>query len=142
MTLPESECELNCDDVSQTVLSYSRYSLLDDELVKYLPFFAEQRLGVICAAGHALGLLTNDGPRDWHPASESLRATGKRAADICKQNDIELGKLAMYYFQKLQGPATFLVGMQTERLLAINLDAYFNGLTAKEADVLDQLLDK
>lgn len=124
----------------QTVLAYCRYTMFDDELLKYLPFFAEQKLGVICAAGHGLGLLTNAGPKDWHPASQSLRDMCKRAADICKQNDIELGKLAMYYFQKLDGPATFLVGMQTEQLLAINFDAYWNGLTAKEAETLERLM--
>lgn len=99
----------------------------------------EQKLGVICAAGHALGLLTNEGPKPWHPAGEELLKPCKQAAEICKANGIELGKLAMYYFIKLEGPATFLVGMQSEELLAINLDAYFNGLTPKEAEILDEL---
>lgn len=106
-----------------------------------MPFFAEQKIGVICAAGHALGLLTNAGPQDWHPAGESLRQRAKQAADVCKENGIELGKLAMYYFQQLSGPATFLVGMQTEELLRLNLEAYYNGLTAKEQTVLKKLME-
>lgn len=64
----------------------------------------------------------------------------KQASDLCRENNIELGKLAMYYFCQLQGPSTFLVGMQTEELLQINLDAYHNGLTAKETEILDVLV--
>lgn len=97
-------------------------------------------MGVICAAGHALGLLTNAGPQSWHPTSQKVKDQCKEAADLCKANGIELGKLAMYYFMQLKGPATFLVGMQTEHLLKINLDAYFNGLTPKEAEILEKLL--
>lgn len=86
-------------------------------------------------------MLTNAGPQDWHPASAALKEQCKKAADICKANDIELGKLAMYYFMQLKGPSTFLVGMQTEKLLQINLDAYFNGLTPKEDAILKELLE-
>jgi len=123
------------------VLAYSRYTMTDNSLLDYLPFFQENNLGIICAAGHALGMLTNDGPQPWHPASDELKSMCKKAADICKENDIELGKLAMYYFTQLAGPSTFLVGMQTEKLLKINLNAYFDGLTPKEQEILDNLMN-
>lgn len=85
-------------------------------------------------------MLTNAGPRDWHPASQELKTICRKAADLCKAQDIELGKLAMNYFIQLKGPSTFLVGMQTEHLLKINLDGYLNGLTEKEKNLLDSLL--
>lgn len=121
------------------VLCYSRYTLLDQSLKDYLPFFLEQNLGVICAAGHALGLLTNYPPQPWHPASDEIKGICQKAVNICKEANVDLGKLAMYYFMQLEEPATFLTGMQTRKLLDINLKSYFEGLTQHEEEVLKQL---
>jgi aryl-alcohol dehydrogenase-like predicted oxidoreductase len=116
--------------------------LIDDSLREYLPFFDEQKVAVISASGHGMGLLTNDGPQPWHPAQKEVKGVCKEAGDYCRANDVELGKLAMWHFVQMQGPATFLVGMQTLELLNINLDAYFNGLTAKEEEILKYLNEK
>ncbi|XP_055850782.1 uncharacterized protein LOC129915319 [Episyrphus balteatus] len=121
------------------VLCYSRYTLLDKSLKDYLPFFLEQKLGVICAAGHALGLLTNKEPQPWHPASEEIKSICRKAANICKNANIDLGKLAMYYCMQLEGPSTFLTGMENRKLLDINLKSYYEGLTKTEEEVLKQL---
>lgn len=86
-----------------------------------------------------MGLLTNCGPQHWHPAKDDTKEMCRKAADICKHKNIELGKLAMFYFTQLQGPTTFLVGMQTEELLDVNLNAYFNGLSKDEEDLLELL---
>lgn len=99
----------------------------------------EQNLGIICAAGHAIGMLTNGGPQKWHPADQATKEMCAKASEICKNNGIELGKLATYYFTQLKGATTFLIGMQTEKLLDINVDAVFNGLTAKESEILELL---
>lgn len=123
----------------QSVLAYARYTLLDDSLKSYLDFFQKQNLGIVCASGHALGLLTNAGPQVWHPAGEEVKDICRKAANICKEANVELGKLAMYYFMQLDGVSTFLTGMQTRKLLDINLSAYHSGLTKKEQEVLQLL---
>uniref|UniRef100_A0A182M815 Mitotic checkpoint serine/threonine-protein kinase BUB1 n=1 Tax=Anopheles culicifacies TaxID=139723 RepID=A0A182M815_9DIPT len=125
-----------------TVLSYCRNTLFDDSLQDFIPFFQQHQLGIICASGHGMGLLTNSGPQPWHPAGQELKSACLEAADYCKQQDIELGKLAMHHSIELPGPATFLAGMQTVELVNINLDAYFNGLSAKEAEVLAYLKER
>lgn len=66
----------------------------------------------------------------------------RKAAEICKKNGIELGKLAAYYFSQLNGPSTFLIGMQSEKLLDINFDAVVNGLSVKEEEILNDLCKK
>ncbi|XP_068156309.1 uncharacterized protein [Drosophila tropicalis] len=121
------------------VLNYARYTLLDNTLLRHMKAFKELNVGVICAAAHALGLLSNGGPQVWHPGSEELQAVGLRGAEICKQRGVELGKLAMYYTMQLDGAATFLIGIPNRRLLQINLDAIFNGLTSNEQEVLQYL---
>lgn len=128
------------DSLFQTVLSYARYHLVDNTLEKYLSFFEEQKIGVICAAGLAMGLLTNGGPQKWHPADDNIKERCRKAAEYCEEKGIELAKLAMYYFSQLKGPATFLVGMQTKELLSKNWDTYLHGLQANEHEALDYLL--
>nr|XP_029718759.1 L-galactose dehydrogenase [Aedes albopictus] len=125
-----------------TVLCYCRNTLIDDSLKEYLPFFKVNNLAVICASGHGMGLLTNAGPQPWHPAQDQTKQVCREAAEYCKQHGVELGKLAMYHFIQLDGPSTFLSGMQSEELVDINLAAFFNGLTPKEREVLDYLKDR
>lgn len=122
-----------------TVLSYARYTLIDQSLNTYLETFQNNKLGIICAAGHAMGLLTNSGPPSWHPAPDQIKAACREASDICKENGVELGKLAMHYFIQLEGVTTFLVGMQSSQILNMNLDVYHNGLTEKEQQILERL---
>ncbi|XP_052856664.1 uncharacterized protein LOC128264959 [Drosophila gunungcola] len=123
----------------QVVLNYARYTLLDNTLLRHMKAFQELGVGVVCAAAHALGLLSNAGPQGWHPGSPELQALGKRGAEICRQRNVELGKLAMYYTMQLDGAATFLIGIPNRQLLRINLDAVFDGLTSHEQEVLQYL---
>lgn len=89
-----------------------------------------------------MGLLTNAGPPAWHPAQDELKALCKQAAEKCQESGIELGKLAMHFFTQLEGPSTFLVGMQTPELVAMNLDVFFNGLNEAEQNLLKELKEK
>lgn len=97
---------------------------------------------MICAANHAMGLLTNRGPFDWHVADDELKKHGRLCSEYCKSQGVELGKLAIWYAAQLNGPATFLVGMATVEIVNINLDSFRNGLTPQEKQVLDYCLKK
>ncbi|KAH8359306.1 hypothetical protein KR093_005725 [Drosophila rubida] len=133
------ECITRAQGRFDTVLVYARYTLTDNTLLQYLDFFKAQDMGVVCAAAHALGLLTNAGPQPWHPASDEQKQVAQRASEVCKERGVELGKLAMYYTSQLGEVATFLSGMQTRVLLATNLSAFYDGLTAREQEVLQHL---
>uniref|UniRef100_T1GUZ4 NADP-dependent oxidoreductase domain-containing protein n=1 Tax=Megaselia scalaris TaxID=36166 RepID=T1GUZ4_MEGSC len=80
-----------------TVLCYGRYTLLDESLRDYIGFFKEQGLAVICASVHGIGLLSRGmkGILPTHPAPQEIKDFAKKAADICEEADVELGKLAM-----------------------------------------------
>ncbi|KAF5277695.1 hypothetical protein FQR65_LT03675 [Abscondita terminalis] len=122
-----------------TVLNYSRLSLLDSGLLKYINSFQEKNLGIINAAGLCLGLLTNGGPQPWHPASESVQNICSEAREYCKSQQVELAKLAMHYCYQQSGPHTNLVGMNTVELVDSNLDVLFNGLTKHEEMVFSHI---
>ncbi|KAG5682713.1 hypothetical protein PVAND_012047 [Polypedilum vanderplanki] len=124
-----------------TVLTYARYILTDDSLLEYLPFFNEMRVGVICAAVHGMGLLTNNGPPSWHPAKDELKKIAAEASEICKSNDIQLGKLAAYHAMKIEANvATFLMGMEKMEYLENNLSACLEGLTESEMKIYEKLM--
>lgn len=122
------------------ILSYARYTLIDQSLVDYLDFFKALDIGVVCASGHGMGLLTNNGPQAWHPASAEIKQKCKEAAEICKANNVELARLAMAFFIALKGPATFLVGMQTRTILTMNLNVMYEGLNECELQLQEKLL--
>lgn len=124
------------------MLIYARYTLSDNTLLEYLEYFKSQQLGIICAAAHALGMLTNAGPQSWHPAPKEQKQLAQQAAQLCRDRGVELGKLAMYYTIQLDDVATFLTGMQTRELLNTNLTAFYSGLDAKEQEVLQHIREK
>lgn len=136
------ECAERAKGRVQVVLSYARYTLVDNTLLRHMKAFRELKVGVICAAAHALGLLSNEGPQSWHPGSEELLEVGRQAAEICKQRGVELGKLALYYSMQLDDAATFLIGIPDRNVLKLNLDVVFNGLTSNEQEVLQYLREK
>jgi len=122
-----------------SILGYARHTLIDNSFEKFLDFFQKENVGMVCAAGHAMKLLTNTGPEPWHPGSDEIKAICSEARNLCKARGVDLGKLAMYHFLQLKGPATFLVGMETRALLEVNLRALYEGLTDKEEMLLQEL---
>lgn len=122
-----------------TVLSYTRDTLIDDTFKKFLPFFQSKGLGIINAAGVAMGLLTNAGPSEWHPAPDSLKKVCAAAGQYCKERGVELGRLAQHYTMAQPGIATNLVGMNSQEVLRSNLDNLNNGLSDLEMQVLQEI---
>lgn len=125
----------------QICLTYSRYNMIDDSLLEYLDFFKEHEIGVICASGHAMGLLTNDGPQPWHPAEDDIKSACREAAELCKANGIELARLAMDQFVRVDGVATFLSGMQNSGQLTDNLNVYLGGLSDEEQSMKLRIIE-
>ncbi|KAG6514726.1 hypothetical protein ZIOFF_025096 [Zingiber officinale] len=56
------------------VLSYCHYGINDSTLVDLLPYLKSKGVGVITASPLAMGLLTDVGPPEWHPAPSELKA--------------------------------------------------------------------
>ncbi|XP_077302274.1 uncharacterized protein LOC143922816 isoform X2 [Arctopsyche grandis] len=120
-----------------TVLSYCRNTLVDSALGKYIEFFQNKHVGVICASGHGMGLFTNSGPQSWHPASDEMKLVCKKASDYCKAEGVELGRLAIWHSMNQKGAATHVIGVNNRHLLQANLSVLYNGLSKKEIDVLE-----
>ncbi len=81
----------------ESVLNFCHYCLCDDRLVEFLDFFESKGIGVINASPLSMGLLSERGIPDWHPAPKSLVEACQKAAAHCKAKNYPIEKLAMQY---------------------------------------------
>ena len=81
----------------ESVLNFCHYCLNDDKLLDFLPFFEERGIGVINASPLSMGLLSDRGVPDWHPAPKPLVEACRRAAEYCKEVGYPIEKLAIQY---------------------------------------------
>ncbi|KAJ3656567.1 hypothetical protein Zmor_015637 [Zophobas morio] len=122
-----------------SVLSFTRLSLLNQTLREYIPFFQSKNVAIINAAPHCVGMLSSSGPPEWQRASQDIKDLCAEAREYCKKNDVEIGRLALYYALAQEGPHTILVGMNNTDILNINMDVMYNGLTDKEKKVYEHV---
>lgn len=81
----------------EVVLNFCHYCLNDHLLLDYLDFFEQRGIGVINASPFSMGLLSERGTPDWHPAPDSLKSACARAAAYCKERQYPIDKLAIQY---------------------------------------------
>lgn len=93
----------------ETVLSFCHYSLNDDSLADYLYKFDAKRIGVINAAPISMGLLSERGAPDWHPADEDVVKVCRKAVEFCIEKGERIEKLALQFSVRNPRIATTLV---------------------------------
>ena len=81
----------------ESVLSFCHYCLNDDALTDYLDYFEARGIGVINASPFSMGLLTERGAPDWHPAPKPLQDLCKKAMQHCKSKGESIERLAVKY---------------------------------------------
>jgi L-galactose dehydrogenase len=99
-------------------LSYCHYNLLNRHLNDVLvPAVKARGIGLINASVTSMGLLTDQGPPPWHPASAQIKAAAATAAAYCRAQGVPIAQLAIQF--ALQNPAVdvTLLGTRTEEEL-------------------------
>lgn len=81
----------------ESVLNFCHYCLCDDKIVDFLDFFEENEVGIISASPLSMGLLSQRGVPDWHPAPKPLVEVCKKAAQHCTAKGYPIEKLAMQF---------------------------------------------
>lgn len=92
----------------ESILSFCHYCLNDDALTDYFDYFDRKNIGIINASPFAMGLLTDRGAPDWHPAPRPLKDLCKKAAQHCKSRGTSIEQLAIRYAVDNQRIATTL----------------------------------
>ncbi|MCQ2222156.1 MAG: aldo/keto reductase [Bacteroidaceae bacterium] len=81
----------------ESVLNFCHYCLNDDELVDYLDYFEERGIGIINASPLSMGLLSQRGVPDWHPAPKPLVEACQKASAFCTEQGYPIEKLAVQF---------------------------------------------
>lgn len=105
------------------ILSYCHYNINDSTLEDLLPYLKRKGVGVISASPLAMGLLTESGPPEWHPASLELKAACQAAASYCKEKGKNISKIAIQYSLSNADISTILVGMKSVTQVEENVAA-------------------
>lgn len=80
-----------------TMLCHSHYMLSDTSMLDLVPMVKDKGVGLIAASPLGMGLLTERGVADWHPATANDKETVQKAAKFCKDNGTSIEKLALQF---------------------------------------------
>jgi L-galactose dehydrogenase len=105
-----------------SILTYCHYNLINTDMDGVLTNFArEHGIGLINASGLCMGLLTEHGPPDWHPAPQEVRDAGKKAAEFCRAHGGDVSKLALRFCLDHPFVSSTLIGMSSAREVETSL---------------------
>ena len=127
----------------ETVHSYCHFGLTNSTLVQLFPYLKEKRVGIINAAPLGMGLLTEKGPPQWHPAPAKVRDICHAAVVHCRKYKDGLPRLALQFATSHRDIATTLVGTSSARKIKQNVkwieDALDQSLLAEVQDILSPI---
>jgi L-galactose dehydrogenase len=96
------------------ILSYCHYNLLIDDMNTVLtPFAKSMGIGLINAAPLHMGLLTEAGAPDWHPAPAEVQLAVREALAFCERRDVDLSEVGLRFCFAYPHVASTLVGIST-----------------------------
>ena len=81
----------------ESVLNFCHYCLNDDKLVDFMDFFESHGIGIVNASPLSMGLLSQRGVPDWHPAPKPLVEACAKAAAHCAEKGYPIERLAIQY---------------------------------------------
>ena len=106
-----------------SILTYCHYNLMNTDMDEVLTAFArEHGIGLINAAALHMGILTENGPAEWHPAPQAVRDAGKRAAEFCRSRGADIADVALRFSLDHPYVSSTLVGMANTRQVEASLE--------------------
>ncbi|RUS76704.1 hypothetical protein EGW08_015531 [Elysia chlorotica] len=125
-----------------TVLTYCRASMNDFALKDWLPYFKAKGVGVVNASPISMGLLSNRGPPEWHPATKHIKDACAQAAAYCQERDVDISRLGLRFSLEEEEIPTTLVSTASRVNLLKNLQSVYTPLDDKEKQVLKEVMTK
>lgn len=96
--------------VVDTVLSFCHYEINITSLEDLIPYLKDKEVGIINASPTGMGMLTERGAPDWHPASDTIIEGCRKAVEYCKSKGEDIVKLAVQFCVANPDIASTLVG--------------------------------
>jgi L-galactose dehydrogenase len=106
------------------LLSYCHYNLMIRDLDCLLaPHAAAAGMGLLNASPLHMGLLTPQGPPDWHPAPQEVKAAAAKAVKLCASRGVDVTTVALRFCLDYPHVTSTLVGISSATELEQNLRA-------------------
>ena len=129
-----------------SILSYAHYSMNDTTLAGLIPYLQDKGVGIIGASPLSMGLLTERGTPDWHPATDEIKTGCAKAAAFCHEQGVDIAQLAVQFSLRNPDIHSTLIGTANPDNMRRNiewLDApYDEALINAALDVLAPIRDK
>ena len=107
-----------------TILSYCRYNLMTTDMDVFLtPVARERGIGLINASPFHMGILTEKGAPEWHPAPREVKDAGRRVVELCRQHRADPAVVALRFCLDHPYAGSTLAGMATVKHVRDNLRA-------------------
>jgi aryl-alcohol dehydrogenase-like predicted oxidoreductase len=109
-----------------TVMAYCTYTLQDQRLAPVARRLSARGVAVFNASPLGMGLLTANGPPDWHPAHDRVRDAAMAAARRCRALGADLSFVALQFALRTAseaGVVSTVVGMSQPETLRRNIAA-------------------
>jgi L-galactose dehydrogenase len=107
-----------------SILSYCRYNLLITDLDKALvPFAKKNGIGVVNASPLHMGIISERGAPEWHPAPQAVRDVGQQIVKLCEARGVDASEVALKFCLEYAGAASTLVGLSNRDHVERNLKA-------------------
>lgn len=120
-----------------TIISYSRYTLIDQALEELFPLLDAHGIGLMNASPVALGLLSPHGPQPWHQASVELKDFCAKVVGKWHAKGVNLAKLSLQFSMACPKIPCTLTGAATMPDLESTLAAAAEPL---DTDLLKEVL--
>jgi aryl-alcohol dehydrogenase-like predicted oxidoreductase len=118
--------EIAVAEAVDTVMAYCTYTLQDQRLAPVARRLAARGVTVFNASPLGMGLLTINGPPDWHPAHDRVRDAAMAAARRCRALGVDLSFVALQFALRTAaeaGVTSTVVGMSKPETLRQNIAA-------------------
>ena len=129
-----------------SILSYAHYSMNDTTLAGLMPYLQDKGVGIVGASPLSMGLLTERGTPDWHPATDEIKTGCAKAAAYCHEQGVDIAQLAVQFSLRNPDIHSTLIGTANPDNMRRNiewLDApYDEALINAALDVLAPIRDK
>ena len=80
-----------------SVGTYAHNTIINNSIIENIDYFKSKNIEIINSSPLAMGLLTEQGPPSWHPASNLMLNTVSKLKDYCFNNKENISDLSMRY---------------------------------------------
>ena len=129
-----------------TMLCHGHYMLNDTLMEELIPYAKKDGVGLIAATPLGMGLLTERGVADWHPAGQLDKEVVQKAIECCKEHGTTIEELALQFGVSNPDIPTNLVSTSKEQRIIDNINTIEKeldlDLLRKVQDILKPIKNK